>query len=80
MWTYYLQNNFQNKISIMISVNSINNCTDTFCISNSFFFFSDRINTFTDIGKTIIKNVIGTFLILFLVMFVELHYIIILIY
>ena len=28
MWTYYLQNNFLNKISIMISVNSIDKCTD----------------------------------------------------
>jgi hypothetical protein len=56
MWTYYLQNNFQNKISVMISVNSIDNCTDTYCISNSFFFFSNRYTTFTDIGETIIKN------------------------
>jgi hypothetical protein len=56
MWTYYLQNVFPNKISVMISINSIDNCTNNICSSNSFFFYSDRTNTYKDIGKTIIKT------------------------
>jgi hypothetical protein len=56
MWTYYLQNIDNNKISIMISINKINNCTNNLCIANSFFFYSDRINTYQDIGITYVKT------------------------
>lgn len=56
MWTYYLQNLKNNKISIMISINKINNCTNYICNSNSFFFYSDRKKTIQDLGTTLIKT------------------------
>lgn len=56
MWTYYLQNNYPNNISILISINRIDNCTEDRCISNSFFFFANRTIKIIDLGKTLINT------------------------
>ena len=56
MWTYYLQNNYPNNISVLISINSIKNCTELLCESNSFFFYGDRSKQIINIGQTIIHT------------------------
>ena len=56
MWTYYLQNNYPNNISILISINKIDSCTENRCIGDSFFFFANKTINLIDLGKTFINT------------------------